>query len=126
MKLDETFAREVRKTANGDGTREARFAFLREAEAAARELSTIDAPRNFTDAIRNHGRAAVALCVAATAIARLDRLQPRTVQWALEVAALWTNRPPSGLSRLIIDDGLHPTRLDEYAGDLIRVTSLDT
>lgn len=37
MKLDRTFAREVKKAANGDGSREARFAFLNPAREAAKK-----------------------------------------------------------------------------------------
>ena len=39
MKLDRTFSAEIKK-ANGDGRREAKFAFLKPARAAAKELST--------------------------------------------------------------------------------------
>ena len=38
MKLDRTFVQEIKKDANSDGSREARFAFLKNADAAAKSF----------------------------------------------------------------------------------------
>ena len=122
MKLDRTFAREIEKNANGDGSREARFAFLNPAREAAKKLSTPNVMREFNDILREYGRATVGICVAVTAIGRRDRLEPRTVQWALEVLKLWTNRP-GDIIDLYIHDNLHPTRIEEYAGSFIKLTT---
>lgn len=122
MKLDRTFAREIKKTANGDGSREARFAFLNPAREAAKRLSTPIVMREFDDILREYGRATVGLCVAVTVWERRNRLESRTVRWAMEVLKLWTNRPHDTLC-LFINDGLHPTRIEEYAGSLIRLTT---
>lgn len=122
MKLDRTFAREIEKTANGDGSREARFAFLNTAREAAKRLSTPMVRRDFDDVLRECGRATVGLCVAVTVWERRNRLESRTVRWAMEVLKLWTNRPHDTLC-LFINDGLHPTRIEEYAGSLIRLTT---
>ena len=122
MKLDRTFAREVKKAANGDGSREARFAFLNPAKEAARKLSTPNVMREFDGILREYGRATVGLCVAVTAWERRDRLESRTVRWAMEVLKLWTNRPPD-IRSLYIGDNLHPSRIEEYAGSFIKLTT---
>lgn len=122
MKLDRTFAREIEKAANGDGSREARFAFLNPAREAAKKLSTPNVRREFDNTLREYGRATVGLCVAVTVWERRDRLESRTVRWAMEVLKLWTNRPRDILC-LYIYDNLHPSRIEEYAGSLIRLTT---
>ena len=122
MKLDRTFAREVKKAANGDGSREARFAFLNPAKEAARKLSTPNVMREFDGILREYGRATVGLCVAVTVWERRDRLESRTVRWAEDVLKLWTNRPHDTLC-LFINNGLHPTRIEEYAGSFIKLTT---
>lgn len=121
MKLDRVFAREITK-ANGDGSREAKFALLKPARAAAHEMSTPDVMRNFPNIVKKYGRVAVGLCVAATIIDRQDRLEPDSVRWAREVMKLWTNRP-GDQNCILIGDGLHPTRIEEYAGSFIRLTT---
>ena len=122
MKLDRTFSREIKKTANGDGSREARFAFLNPAREAAKKLSTPDVMRDFDDILREYGRPAVGLCVAVTIWERRDRLESQTVRWAFETLKLWTNRPPD-IRCLYIGDNLHPTRIEEYAGSFIKLTT---
>lgn len=122
MKLDRTFVREIRRDANGDGSREARVAFLRLAGEAAQKLSTPDVMREFNNILREYGRAVVGLCVAVTVWERRDRLFRKTVRWAREVLNLWTNKP-SNLLRLYIRDNLHPSRIEEYAGSLIKMTT---
>ena len=111
MKLDGTFAREIEKTANGDGSREARFAFLNPARDAAKRLSTPNVRNDFDDVLWEYGRATVGLCVAVTVWERRDRLESRTVRWAEDVLKLWTNRAPDNLC-LFINDGLHPTLIE--------------
>ena len=54
MKLDKTFSRELRQI-NGDGSREAKFAFLTPAKAAARELSTPTVATVFPSVVRKYG-----------------------------------------------------------------------
>ena len=124
MKLDRTFAREVKKAANGDGSREARFAFLALAKEACKKLSTPDVMREFDNILREYGRVAVGLCVAVTVRERRDRLQSRTVLWALKVLKLWTNKPMDTCC-LYIKDNLNSTRIEAYAGSLINLTIED-
>lgn len=124
MKLDISFAREIDKAANGDGSRKARFAFLNPAREAARRLSTPNVRNDFNDVLREYGRAVVGLCVAVTVCERQEKLGTRTVQWAEEVLKLWTNRP-NDTRDLYISDGLHPSRIEEYAAPLIRLTTAE-
>lgn len=122
MKLDSTLSREI-KALNGDGTREARFETLRRVKAAQKDLSTPNVREEFGRALQLHGRAIVSLCVAATLWARRERIDGWGLLWALTVLDLWTNRGPQFIDRANIDDGLHPTRICEYAGELIRLTT---
>lgn len=121
MKLDTTFSREIKK-ANGDGGRADKFAFLKTAKAAARELSTPEVMRGaYDEAIKKYGRVSVAICTAATIKDRKERLSPSMYEWACRVLELWTNRP-SDIGELVIRDNLHPTRIEEYAAGLIEIT----
>lgn len=122
MKLDRTFVREIEKVANGDGSREARFAFLKPARSAAKKLSTPSVMNEFNQILQEYGRATVGLCVAVTIHERRDRLLTHTVRWAEEVLKLWSNRPHDILD-LAIDDNLHPTRIEQYAGSFIKLTT---
>lgn len=121
MKIDRTLANEIEKK-NGDGSREDRFAFLREIIAVKTDCSTPDVRYRFADCFGRHSRAAIAVCVAATVLDRRDRLDRSTVDWGEAIMRLWTNRTPS-TDRIIIEDNLHPTRIEEYAGEFIRLTS---
>lgn len=122
MKLDRTLASDIKKQANGDGSREAKFAFLRRVRAAKKALSTPRVQTVYGMAFQEFGRVPVAICTAVTILERQDRLNGYAVRWAREVLKLWTNRPRDILEAYI-DDGLHPTRIEEYAGDFIRLTT---
>lgn len=121
MKLDRTFEKEIKETANGDGSKEAKFAFLRRARDAKNRLSSHEVMREFDSILREFGRATVGVCVAVTIMERKAALQSSAVRWAEEVLKLWTNRPDS-IRTLYIADNLHPSRIQEYAGALIRFT----
>lgn len=123
MKLDQTFAREIKK-ANGDGSREAKFALLKTIREANKALSTPGVMRSYDDCIKQFGRVPVAICTAVTIYDRRDRLSDGPIRWANEILKLWTNRP-NDLHCAYIEDGLHPTRIEEYAGSLIRLTTDD-
>lgn len=121
-KLDRTLSREI-KALNGDGERADRFDTLRKVRAAVKDLSTPEVMNRFDDCIKSHGRAVVALCVASTIYSRRDRLDDYGLDWARSVLNLWTNKFPSYIDTANIDDGLHPTRIFEYAGSFIRLTT---
>lgn len=127
IKLDNTLAREIRAQANGNGSREAKFAFIKKIRGASKLISAPDVIRSgkITEATRIYGRAAVAICFAATLYQRRERIDFWGFDWATEVLKLWANRAPHGLGDAIISDGLHPTRIcdSDYAGNFIRLTT---
>lgn len=84
MKLDGTFAREIEKTANGDGSRKARFAFLNPARDAAKRLSTPNVRNDFDDVLWEYGRATVGLCVAVTVYYSLGIYGGAPILWEQE------------------------------------------
>lgn len=119
--LDRELVKEIR-ACNGDGTREAKFAFLVKLDAARRDLSTPDVMRTLMDCVAKHGRAVVAICVAATLAERGKRLDYWKKDWSDAVLEQWTNRAPSNLARAVINDGLHPSKIQVYAGQFIWLT----
>lgn len=121
MRLDSTLAREIKK-ANGDGSREAKFALLRRLRGVCEECSKPSVIRDFDHVFKHFDRASIAIVLAVTIFERRDQLEFYSVRWAMEVLELWTNRPHT-VSSLAIDDGLHPSRIEEYAGSFIRLTS---
>lgn len=122
MKADRELKREI-KRANGDGSRDAKFELIRRVKAACAAMSTTKVAGEFYEILHEHGRVPVALCVAATIYARRERLDYWCFQWAHEVLDEWSTRPPSYVETATINDGLHPTRICEYAGEFIRMAS---
>ena len=121
MTLEKSFAREI-QAVNGNGSREARVAFLNRAREAARAMSSPEIMGRFDEFVHRFGRDVVGICVAATICCdREGRIPRRMVDWAKAVMSLWTNRPGNPSSVLILDN-LHPCRIGEYAGTLIRET----
>lgn len=127
MKLDRTLASEIKKQANGDGSREAKFAFIKKVRGASKMMSSPDVLQGkFSEALSTYGRVPVAICVAATLHQSRDRLDNWKLDWASEVLSIWTNRTAHGIEDAYINDGLHPTRICEYAGSLIKFTTETT
>jgi len=123
MTLDNTLAREIRAATGGAGNREARFAFLAKAREAAQDMSNPRILDNFGEYLAKHGRGVVAVCVAATIQGdREGRVSRRAMEWAYAVMDIWNNRPSTWWD-IMIRDNLHPSRIEEYAGSLIRATS---
>ena len=124
MKLDRTLANEIKKQANGDGSREAKFAFIKKVRDASKMMSSPDVMNGkFDEALKTYGRVPVAICIAATLYRRHHRLDNWRFDWALAVLDLWTNKTAHGVEDAYIDDGIHPTRICEYAGSFIRLTT---
>lgn len=120
--LDGEFVKELKKL-NGDGSRDARFRTMEKALNAQRELSTPKVRDSFNGVLKKYGRAIVGICVASTIVHRDESLYGKERKWALEVLDIWKNRGSMATDRLYICDNLHPTRILEYAGDLIRYTT---
>lgn len=124
MKLTREFTRDLNRI-DGDGTRAAKFAFFNPAREAAKELSSHSVIENFGNVICKYGRPTVGMCVAATVVARQDRLHRETVEWGREVLSHWHNKTQSNVDSLVINDGLHPTRIEQYAALFISSTIAD-
>lgn len=122
MKLDSTLIHDI-KAATGDGGREAKFDLLRRVSAACRDLSSTDVRATFNDTVRKHGRVPVVICVAATLEARRERLDNWGLTWAQAVLDLLPGWTPGNRERAHINDGIHPTAICTYAGDLINFTT---
>lgn len=126
--LDRTLSQEIKK-ANGDGSREAKFALLNKIRAAAKDMSTTAIRTQFDELSRKHGRAVTAICVASTIWMRKDRLELTgwRLRWTQEVLACWTTKPKTieGLHNAYINDGIHPTAILDYAASFINFTSED-
>ena len=122
--LEKTFAAEIRK-ANGDGTLAARMALIKQVRAARAALSTPAVINKFGEILRAHGRIPVALCVAATIHVHREWFgcSLAAIQWAEDVLGCWTNRSAYAMEDAYIRDNLHYTRILEYAGNFIRMTS---
>lgn len=120
--IDSTFAQEI-KAYNSDGSRVSRIAMINKVAAAAAQLSTPNVREVFRAAIAEHGRAAVGLCVAATMVERGNRISNGYRAWAVQVLALWRDRP-AALDRVCIRDDLHPSRIEDYADSLVRATTV--
>lgn len=121
MKLEKDFRRQIQK-AVGSGDREAKFELLGAVRKAARDMSTPKIPYEFNEAVRKHGRAIVALSVAATITERSKYIKREYVEWAGQVMQMWTTKP-NVLYDVCIKDDLHPSRIEEYARLLITSTT---
>lgn len=125
MKLDRELIREIRTT-QGDGSREARFSLWNDIQDARDLLGdeAFEGPSRLNESLRLYGRAVTAIVVASTLWVRRERLDDWGLRWAMEVLALWTNRGPSFVERAAINDWFyHPTRICEYSGAFIRITT---
>jgi len=119
MKLDTSFVNEIKRTGNGDGGREYRFALMNELRETADELNKRD---GFDDCLKKHGRAKVALCVAATIVRSQDRYEQSQVAWAQAVLELWTNRTEKSILDVLIVR-LHPGYVAGNSASLRRITA---
>ena len=68
------------------------------------------------------GYTTVAVAVALTISKRRDEISRKSVMWADAVLNLWTNRH-STLDGMCFDDNLHPSRIEQYAGSFIKLTT---
>lgn len=121
MKLDATFAKEIRKTGNGDGSREHRFTLRRELSEVS---AAIGHRYEFDNCVKKYGRAKVALCVAGTIMVQQYRFERPQIWWATEVLNLWTNRSPD-ITETNAVSNLHPAILADNSHSLRMLTTIN-
>ena len=120
MGLDKCLAREIRRAAPQRNDREAYFAFAEQVRAARADMSCTDVRDHFNEMLCKHGRAVTAIVLAATLWERRESLAGWKLSWAQEVIDCWPHTDGL-LDDAVIHDGLHPSRICEYAGDFIRL-----
>lgn len=128
MKADPVLLREIGRMAGK--TRSERTFFLRQCEAFAHDLGKAIKGNNGMQSLKSiydrvtlqYPRAVNACCLAAT-ISMRDGMSKAAQIWAYDVLNAWK---PTASHRLMayIDDNLNPTRIEEYAGSFIRITSI--
>ena len=126
MKPNLSVSREILKIANGDGSREAKFAFKDKLEGVSKMLSCTEAPDLFNECLKIRGRVPVAICVAATISEKNHDMPREMLEWAREILKLWTNRSYAAefTYSAFINDGLHTLRIIEYARLFIKATCI--
>ncbi len=117
--LDRTFVSEIKKVANGDGSREHRFELINELYDVSKALGN---RYEFDNCVKKYGRAKVALCVACTIIREKYRHETPQIMWAQAVMNLWTNRVERSISAATIN--IHPAILSDNSRFLRKVTTM--
>lgn len=120
LKLERTLAREIKRAAPPLNDRAAFHAFAAKIREAKRDMSCTGIRDHFYDMLAKHGRPVTAIVLAATLWARQKRLEGWKLSWAQDVLDCWPHTLGL-LEEAAIDDGLHPSRICEYAGDFIRL-----
>jgi len=118
MKLDTTFANEIKKYGNGDGSREHRFAVIEELKETAASLGN---RYTFDGSLKKYGRVKVALCFAVTIMQNEYRYETPSIMWAKSVMDIWTNRSDGSISAATIN--IHPGILSELSRPMRVITS---
>lgn len=128
MKCDETLLREVSRMAGK--SKAERLAFVGQCAAFSYALGKAIKNNNgllnlktiYDRITLQYPRTVNACCLAAT-IALRDGTSQSAKEWAQGVLDAW--KPlESHKQRAYIDDNLHPSRIEEYAGSFIRCTSV--
>jgi len=118
MTLDRTFVNEIKKAANGDGSREYKFAFIKKLQEVS---SALGHRYEFNDCIKKYGRAKVAICIAATIYQNQCEFERPEIAWALDVMSLWTNKTGErSISAATIS--IHPAILADNSYSLRKLT----
>ena len=129
MKADPVLILEIKKAAGR--TRSERLAFLDQCAAFSLELGNAIKANNglrtlksiFDKTMLGYPRTVTACCLAATIVMR-EGMSYAAQVWAHGVIDAW-NPTSSQRLRAYIDDNLHPSRVEEYAGSFIRATTMN-
>ena len=120
MALDRYLAREIKREAPKVRDRDAYHAFAERIREASADMSRPEVREQFDAMLTKHGRPVTAIVLAATLCARKERLEGWKLSWAQEVLDCWPHTMGL-LDDAAIRDGLHPSRICEYAGSFIRL-----
>lgn len=122
MALDGNLAREIKRAAPDRGNRAAYFEFAAKVRAAKNDMSNAGVREHFGELLVKHGRPVTAIVIAATLWERQKRLGGWNAAWARDVLDCWPHTPGL-LEDAAIQDGLHPSRICEYAGSFIQANT---
>jgi hypothetical protein len=117
MTLDKTFESEIKKAANGDGSREYKFELIDELKKVSAALAN---RYDFDSCVQNFGRTKVALCVAVTIMSATYRYEEPQITWAQAVITLWTNKCERSISTAIIN--IHHSILSDISSGMRKLT----
>ena len=119
MRIYKDFINEIKKTGNGDNSREYKFAFIEKIEEVSAALGN---RYEFDKCVQKFGRAKVALCVAATITRdKFGRYEDTHTAWAAAVMTMWTNRSDRSVSAATIN--IHPAILASNSSELRKITT---
>jgi hypothetical protein len=118
MKLSKTFENEIKKVANGDGSRDYMFAFIDELKKISAALSN---RYEFAGAMEKYGRAKVSVCIAATILRSTYRHESGPIGWAMAVMDTWTNKCGRSVSEAIIN--IYPAVLEDLSRGMRKLTA---
>lgn len=129
MKPDPTLITEIKRAAGK--TRSEKIAFLGQCNSFSEELGKAIKDNNgrqqlktiFDRVMLGYPRAVTACSLAAT-IAMREGMSYASQAWAQGVLEAW-NPTSSQRLRAYIDDNLHHSRIEEYAGSFIRCTTIN-
>ena len=129
MKADPVLISEIKKAAGK--TRGERLAFLDQCSAFSNELGKAIRDNNGMRALKSifdkvmlgYPRTVTACCLAATIVMR-EGMSYASQVWAQGVLEAWSPTSSQRL-RAYIDDNLHHSRIEEYAGGFIRATTIN-
>lgn len=123
MKLDVELAREISRYTTNDGSRESILRIRKELRACKSAMSSPEVMTQYAEYAKAFGRVPVAICTACTILERTKRLNSWSVKWAISVIAAC--RMNLNTADFMVDDGLHPLRIEEYAASFIRLTTVE-
>lgn len=119
--VDKSLLREIKRAVGS--TRDEQRAFRRRVGRMAEELSSTDVAEKFDGLAVFDARVPVAVALAATLANRAWRIGKWNLGWAQEVLDACKALPKGSLDGFVVQDGLHPLRITEYARKFIALNS---
>lgn len=121
--LDDVLAREIQKFVGTGNPPESRAPVNTTLREVAKDMERItrydDSP--LYECLKKYGRAAVAICIAATLYERRERLGNWGLRWALEVLGTWPWRNTNFICNGLIGGNSHPTAICTWAQSFMKL-----